>query len=66
MQKNKYTQKVYYFKKSLVIHEGNTKQISTMTVTLDLIKHIDVRNRWIPMNMEFKINELGILYKMSS
>ena len=37
MQKNKYTQKVYYFKKSLVIHEGNTKQISTMTVTLDLI-----------------------------
>ena len=30
------------FKNSLVIHEGNTKQISTMTVTLYLIKHIDV------------------------
>ena len=26
-----------------IIHEGNTKQISTMTVTLYLIKLIDVR-----------------------
>ena len=26
------------FKNSFVIHEGNTKQISTMTVTLYLIK----------------------------
>ena len=32
-----------YFQKSLVIHEGNTKEIITMTVTLYLIKLIDVR-----------------------
>ena len=32
-----------HFKNSLVIHEGNTKQISTMTVTLYLIKLIDIR-----------------------
>ena len=32
-----------FVQKSLVIHEGNTKQISTMTVTLYLIKLIDVR-----------------------
>ena len=31
------------FKNSLVIHEGNTNQISTMTVTLYLIRRIDVR-----------------------
>ena len=31
------------FKNSLVIHEGNTKQISTMTVTLHPIKLIDVK-----------------------
>ena len=38
------TREVYYFKNSSVIHEGNRKQISTMTVTLYLIKLIDVRN----------------------
>ena len=41
------------FKNSLVIHEGNTKQISTMTVTLYLIK-LDVRKN---------TNERMILYK---
>ena len=43
--------------KSLVIHEGNTKQISTMTVTLYLIKIIDVRKN---------TSEHRILYKISS
>ena len=43
-----------YHLKILVIHEGNTKQISTMTVTLYLIKLIDVRKT---------TNEYGILYK---
>ena len=43
-----------FFKNSLVIHEGNTKQISTMTVTLYLIKLIDVRKN---------TNEHRILYK---
>ena len=42
------------FKSSLVIHEGNTKQIRTMTVTLYLIKLIDVRKN---------TNEHTILYK---
>ena len=42
-------------KNSLVIHEGNTKQISTMTVTLYLMKLIDVRKILykILMNMGF-------------
>ena len=31
---------------TLLIHEGNTKQISTMTVTLYLIKLIDVRKEY--------------------
>ena len=34
---------IYILQKLFVIHEGNTKQISTMTVTLHLIKRIDVR-----------------------
>ena len=42
------------FKNALVIHEGNTKQISTMTVTLYLIKLIHVRKN---------TNEHRILYK---
>ena len=42
------------FKNSLVIHKGNTKQISIMTVTLYLIKRIDVRKN---------TNEHRILYK---
>ena len=50
------------FKTSLVIHEGNTKQISIMTVTLYLIKLIDVRKN----TNEHRINEHGILYKISS
>ena len=41
-------------KNSLVIHEGNTKQIITMTVTLYLIKLNDVRKN---------TNEHRILYK---
>ena len=45
-KKSKYT--------SLVIHEGNTKQISTISVTLYLIKLIDVRKN---------TNEHRILYK---
>ena len=44
------------FKNLLVIHEGNTKQISTMMVTLYLIKLIDVRKN---------TNEHRILYKIS-
>ena len=44
------------FKNSLVICEGNTKQISTMTVSLQRIL----------MNIEFYIKERGILYKISS
>ena len=47
---------------SLVIHDGNTKQISTMTVTLYLITLIDVRKN---KNIGFYINEHGILYKIS-
>ena len=43
---------VYYFRNSSVFHEGNTKQISTMTVTLYLIKLIDVRKN-TNMNIEF-------------
>ena len=49
--------------KSLVIHEGNTKQISTITVTLYLIKLTSER---IQMNIGFYINEHGILYKIST
>ena len=44
-----------YIQKSLVIHERNAKQISTMTVTLYLIKLIDVRKN---------TNEHRILYKI--
>ena len=55
---------VYYFRNSSVFHEGNTKQISTMTVTLYLIKLIDVRKN---TNIGFyTIKEHGILYKISS
>ena len=54
----------FCFKNSFVIHEGNTKQISTMTVTLYLIKLIDVER--ILMNIGFYINEYVILYKISS
>ena len=50
--------------KSLVIHKGNTKQISTMTVTLYLIKLIDVRKN--TNEHRFYISEHGILYKISS
>ena len=42
-------------KNALVIHEGNTKKISTRTVTLCLIKLIDVRKN--------TTNEHRILYK---
>ena len=45
-----------YFKNS-VIHERNTKQISTIIVTVYLIKLIDVRKN---------TNEHRILYKISS
>ena len=48
---------VSIIKKSLVIHEGNTMQISTMMVTLYLMKLIDVRKN---------TNEHRILYKISS
>ena len=47
------TLRVESLKNSLVINEGNTKQISTMTVTLYLIKLIDVRKNTI----------ISILYK---
>ena len=53
-----------YFKNSYVIHEGNTKQISTMTVTLYLIKLLTLER--ILMNIGFYINEHGILYKIPS
>ena len=55
-QQNMFPKKDSNFKNSLVIHEGNTKQISTMTVTLYLIKL---------MNIGFYVNEHGILYKIS-
>ena len=46
-----------YFQESLVIHEGNTKEIITMTVTLYLIKLIDIRKILykILMNIRFYI-----------
>ena len=50
------------FKNVLVMHEGNTKQISTMTVTLYLIKLIDVRKN--TNEMRFHVNEHGILCKI--
>ena len=53
-QQNMFPKKDSNFKNSLVIHEGNTKQISTMTVTLYLIKLIDVRKN---TNVGFYINE---------
>ena len=54
----------FYLEKSFVIHEGNTKQISTMTVTLYLIKPIDVRKN--TNEHRFYINEHGILYKITT
>ena len=51
-------------KNSLVIHEGNANQISTMTVTLHL-KNLLTSER-ILMNIGFYINEHVILYKISS
>ena len=50
-----------YFKNSYVIHEGNTKQISTMTVTLYLIKLIDVRKILYKILMN-----IGFYIKLSS
>ena len=56
------------FKNSLVIHEVNTKQISTMTVTLYLIKLMNIGFyiilMKILMNIGFYINEHEILYKI--
>ena len=45
----------------MAIHEGNTKQISTMTVTLYLIKRIDVRK--ILYNI---LMNIGFYIKLSS
>ena len=55
---------ILIFKNSLVIHEGNTEQISTITVTLYLIKLIDVRKN--TNDNIFYINEHGILYNILS
>ena len=48
-------------KQLFVIHEGNTKQISTMTVTLYLIKLIDVRKILYKILMN-----IGFYIKLSS
>ena len=50
-----------YIQKSLVIHERNAKQISTMTVTLYLIKLIDVRKILYKILMN-----IGFYIKLSS
>ena len=50
-----------HFKNSLVIHEGNTKQISIMTVTLYLITLIDVRKILYKILMN-----IGFYIKLSS
>ena len=51
----------YPFKNSFVILEGNTKEISTMTVTLYLIKLIDVRKIFDKI-----LTNIGFYIKLSS